>query len=61
MAISEDTAALVAAQLTCAWMHRSPSSFPEREEAIVNLYRRLKQAVSEQPEDQERDSPLGAI
>jgi len=61
MAISEDTAALVAAQLTIAWMHRNPSSFPDREEAIVNLYRRFKEAVSEQAEDQARDSPLSAI
>ena len=61
MAISEDTAALVAAQLTTAWMHRNASSLPEREEAIVNLYRRLKEAVTEQAENESGERPLGAI
>ena len=61
MAISEDTAALVAAQLTVAWMHRNPSSLPEREGAIVNLYRRLKQAVTENPENESDEGALGAI
>jgi hypothetical protein len=61
MAISEDTAALVAAQLTTAWMHRNPSSLPKREEAIVNLYRRLQEAVTEPAENESGERPLRAV
>ena len=49
MAISEETAALVAAQLTTAWasMVGEMRSAPDLEDRVIQTYRRMRAAVQE--------------
>ena len=47
MSISDDTAALVAAQLTVAWVQRQPSTLPGSPTELFRLYQHLKDMVDE--------------